>query len=421
VALALRAAFVAYVPRQPDHYDDSSFYHGAAVSIAEGKGYRSPSTGSLTALWPPGYPFLLGGAYKAFGHGHGWPAKWLNVALGTATVGLLGFAARKSFGARAGLLSAAILAAYPAHVYFTALVMSEVLFTFLLVAAYCALVYLPTTIRFAAILGIVGGAATLVRGEALLLVPAYGAYWIVQRRPARRALLLAAVSGVALVACVLPWTYRNHRVMNAFVPVNTWSGEALWQGHHVGASGAYGFSNGELLSKLTRELPPKEAEVEFAARQQSAALRFMRDHPLDELRLIPRKLLYLSLGDGDAVDFWFRVPRGNGFVLSEFQVAMLRVASDWYYFTILGAAAAGVGLVWSRRERPNAPLAFIAALTAGWLVMHAWLFFGDPRYHVPLMPFLLLLAAAAVDELWRAVSLTREAAATGAESPPESS
>ncbi len=415
MALALRAAFVASVPRQPDHYDDSYFYHGAGVSIAEGQGYRSPYTESVTAMWPPGYPYVLGAAYKAFGHDDGWPAKWLNVALGAATAGLLGLAVRKNFGERAGLLAAAMLAAYPAHIYFGPLVMPETFFTFLLVAAYCALVYLPPTIRTAAILGIVGGAATLVRGEALLLLPAYAAYWMVHRRSPREALLLAAISGVALAACVAPWTYRNHRVMDAFIPVNTWSGEALWQGHHAGATGAYGYGDAELLEQVTRDLPPKEAEVEFASRQQRAALRFMRDHPLEELRLIPRKLLYLSQGDGDAVAFWFRVPRGEGFVMSEFQVAMLRFASDFYYYAILAAAGAGVALLWRRRERgrPDAPLAFIAALMAGWLVMHAWLFFGDPRYHLPLMPFLLILAAAAVDELWRAVSPARAAAQSG--------
>ncbi|MBI5284401.1 MAG: glycosyltransferase family 39 protein [Chloroflexi bacterium] len=409
MALALRAAFVAYVPRQPDHYDDSYFYHGAGVSIAEGKGYRSPYTKSLTAMWPPGYPYALGAVYKAFGHGDGRAAKWLNVALGTATVALLGLAVRKNFGERAGLLAAAMMAAYPAHIYFAPLVMPETLFTFLLVAAYWALVCLPATIRTAAILGIASGVATLVRGEALLLLPAYAAYWMVHRRSPREGLLLATVAGVALVASVAPWTYRNHRVMDAFIPVNTWSGEALWQGHHAGATGAYGYGDAELLEQVTRDFPPKEAEVEFASRQQRAALRFMRDHPLEELRLIPRKLLYLWQGDGDAVAFWYRVPRGDGLVMSEFQVAQLRFASDFYYYATLAAAGAGVALLWRRRGRPDAPLAFIAVLTAGWLVMHAWLFFGDPRYHLPLMPFLLILAAAAVDELWRALSLTREA------------
>ena len=404
VALLLRAAFIGYVPRQPDHVDDSYFYHGAGVSIAQGNGYRAPSTGALTAGWPPGYPFLLGGAYRAFTNSP-WTAKWLNVILGVASVALLALAARRHFGPRAALLAAALLAAYPAHIYFTALVMTETLFAFLLTLAWYAVGGLAPSVRSAVVLGLLAGYATLVRGEALLLPLAYCAYWRAGQPSWRKPLILTAVAWLVLAAAVAPWTFRNYHVMGAFVPLNTYSSDALWAAHHEGAKGAFSYDFA-LAERYVKERP-QQAELHFTAEERRIVLRFMRDHPIDELRLIPRKLLLLSQGDADVVSRWIQTTRGDGFLLSGIQLTWFRFVADFYYYALLSAAATGLWLAWRRDARPVAPLAFFAALLAVWLFMHGWLFFGESRYHLPLMPFLITLAAAGIDELWRAVALVR--------------
>ena len=409
VALVLRVAFIAYVPRQPDHLDDSLWYHRTGVAISQGHGYRSPFTGALTAQWPPGYPFLLGGVYKAFGDSPA-AAKGLNVVLGTASVGLLGLAARKHFADRSALIAAAMLAAYPAHIYFTPLIMTETLFTFLLVSSYFLVGRLRPSLRSAAALGVLAGLASLVRGEGLLFPIAYGAYWLAQCGSPRRSLLLAATSAIVMAACIAPWTYRNYHVMGAFVTIGTASNEALWLGHHEGASGAWAFGRDTLAPQPRAGVSATEIEVEITSRERDDALRFMRDHPVEELRLIPRKLLFLFLSDGVPVGSWFSVPRGDGVVLSSFQVTALTFAADFYYYAILCGAMVGAGLMWRRKRELGPPLAFFASVIGTWLVMHGWLFFGDPRYHLPLMPLLMVFAAAAVDEIWRALVRVRDLA-----------
>jgi hypothetical protein len=94
-------------------------------------------------------------------------------------------------------------------------------------------------------------------------------------------------------------------------------------------------------------------------------------------------------------------------LLSGIQLTWFSFVADFYYYALLSAAAAGLWLVWRRDDRPAAPLAFFAALLAAWIFMHGWLFFGESRYHLPLMPFVIVLAAAAIDQLWQAVSVAR--------------
>jgi hypothetical protein len=196
------------------------------------------------------------------------------------------------------------------------------------------------------------------------------------------------------------WTYRNYEVMGAFVPVTTYSSEALWQGHNAGATGFLRPIDAQLQKQLADQLPPKDAEVEFASRQQKAALRFIRDHPLTELRLIPPKLLFFLEGDGVTVQFWFHTP-ADASALSETQFRALRFISDLYYYCLLAASVVGMLFVGRNRARRDAPFTFLTTVLGLWLLMHGWLFFGDPRYHLPLMALLMVPAAAVVDELWR--------------------
>src|SRR3990172_10042803 len=69
LALLVRALWAAYAEADPTdgRFDDSVFYHYAARSLAEGRGYVSPLTGESTALMPPGYPFFLSALYATFG------------------------------------------------------------------------------------------------------------------------------------------------------------------------------------------------------------------------------------------------------------------------------------------------------------------------------------------------------------------
>jgi hypothetical protein len=98
---------------------------------------------------------------------------------------------------------------------------------------------------------------------------------------------------------------------------------------------------------------------------------------------------------------WVQATKGDGFIFSSATFSRLSHVADVYYYALLVAAAAGIVVVWREGRRLLAPSAFAAAVIGGWLIMHGWLFYGEARYRLPVMPFLMVFAAVAIDAAWR--------------------
>ena len=69
VVLAALGLRVGYMDLTPGYaiVHDARDYDAHARSIADGDGFSERLTGKPTAFRPPGYPYLLGGAYRVFG------------------------------------------------------------------------------------------------------------------------------------------------------------------------------------------------------------------------------------------------------------------------------------------------------------------------------------------------------------------
>jgi hypothetical protein len=66
--------------------------------------------------------------------------------------------------------------------------------------------------------------------------------------------------------------------------------------------------------------------------------------------------------------------------------------ADWYFYLLLSAAVAGMPLLFHGDRGPERRLLLVAVVS---LLMVPLLLWGNPRFHVPLLPFIALLAAAA--------------------------
>ncbi len=239
IALLARALWAAYANASPldGRFDDSVFYHFAGANLAQGNGYLSAWTGDTTALMPPGYPFFLAGLYRAFGPDPA-VAEAANVVLGALTSVLALALATALFGARAGLLTGLVLAVFPGQVLFVPALMSEVLFTFLLLSALLLAVVLTRTgwqkVPLAAAVGAVSGAAALVRGEGMLVILMVAPFWAFALADGRRALRLAAVALATALLVVLPWSVRNYLVLEEPVFISSNIGGNLYMGRFAG-------------------------------------------------------------------------------------------------------------------------------------------------------------------------------------------
>jgi 4-amino-4-deoxy-L-arabinose transferase-like glycosyltransferase len=392
VALAARSVWVAYAPSDPMDgriFSDPVFYYYSAAHIADGGGYIQPLTGADTAYWPPGYTFLLTGLFKVFG-AHVSIAWGVNIVLGALTCVALYYLGRLVAGWRTGVTAGLLLALFPGHVFFSSLVLSEVTFTFLVVVAL--LLAALATRRgdkharwLLLLLGVTIGAAALVRGQGLFLIPLAALFWWLQS-DWRRALRWTALAAVAAFVVIAPWTVRNYFVMDAFIPIATNVGGNLYVGNFDGATGHMVPGAGEWARDRYSYLPPKEQEVAMNNRLLREGLKFMFTHPGREVELTASKVRGLYEDDEEALR---GIPNRRA---GETIPHAGRIVANAYYFAVLALAGGGL-LVWLRRPRGGLllPLLAVAVFTLGQLP-----FFNDPRFHYPMLPAFALLAAAGV-------------------------
>ncbi len=414
LALALRLAFALAIDRESLPFNDMLFYHSTAKALADGLGFISLDQ-NPTARWPPGFPFLLSLVYRVFGSDHAY-AELMNAVLGAATVPLAYLAARRAFDRRTALVAAGALALMPGQILYAESILAEPLYTFVLVGFVALLVGLPDRRRSAIVIGLAIGIAALTRGEGLLLLAVPPFVWW-GAMPRRELFVRTGIATLAAVLAIAPWTVRNAIVLDAFVPVSTNSSQTFWAGHNPTANGGATYARGEIYAEL-QNLPKDRFEIEQAKLLRREALDYMVGHPLRELTLIPRKLLYLSLGDSRAIQSGSTlsqraaqgapvtggitpvvVPTANAAVL-------LGVVADVAWFGLLALFVLSLVVLWPVLWRNPLGRAGIG-LTAISLVLYGFVFYGNFRYRMPLEPIMILLAAPLLSRVWERRSLLR--------------
>jgi len=400
-AFALRLAWVLVVRTSPptnwipsgDQY--SYWFYGR--EIADGHGYVSYITGQPTAYYPVGFPAILAALFwvvrvTPLPDNYMLAANVLHVVVGTASVALAYLIGRRLFGRLGGLLGAAILALFPNLVYQVASLQLETMFIFWSLAALAIVVThdwsrgLPSTRRLLAF-GFVLGISVLIRPFSIWFIGALFVAALVARAGWVRSLKIAAVPLAVVVLMSVPWTVRNAVRMDGFVPTSTNTGDTLCLDRSLDAKGGFRWADHEGCAD------PGLPEVERNRENTRMAIEFVIDHPTRELQQIWRrgKLMFDSDSDGVlAVN-----TLGGGPVMAEDTAARLEDVADVAFDVVLVLAGAGlVVLVASRgRRRPEVALVL---LSLGALIAVPLLLWGNPRFHLPVSPFLAILAGGAV-------------------------
>ncbi|HET8632012.1 MAG TPA: glycosyltransferase family 39 protein [Thermomicrobiales bacterium] len=376
-ALALRLAVWWLAPHAGWLGDEREYYSAAAI-LADGRGFAFIDQ----SLWvrPPFYVVLLGGLFRVFGPGR-TPVWLAQVALSTATVGLVYALGRLAFGRRAAARTAAALcAAYLPFAVYCRLLLSETLFNFLFVGACVALLWHARLGgRWALVLaGLALGLAVLTRGIALPFLAAAPVWFVALhgRHGAwrRAAVSSAVVVGVALVA-VAPWTARNALAYHRLIPVDTTGGYNFWLGAMDGRNA------GEIANTL--------GEVPNQGDRQVVAYR----RGWDAVRADPGAYLAKSVkefGDLWTINFSANERLLQGFSRGDPSAAWLALTlalDDLLYLAALPLAV--LGWVWTRRR----DVRWLLGLWFGYNCLTGALFFAISRFRLPLLPFVFLLAA----------------------------
>lgn len=387
VYASLRAILIFFLPVTPT--SDAAWYFNQAISISEGNGYLR--NGEPTAYWPIGYSAILSLAFSVFGATI-LTGQLLNLAV--ACIGFFVFLILARFissNEQIARLCVLIIAIYPNNIAFTSLIMSETIFTTLLLLG--CLVYIRyNSYGWVIIGGIIFGLATLVKTQTLL-IPAllilFSFVFIKTRRWSLQTILKGMVLYLCLLLTILPWSFRNYMAFDEFVLVSTNSGMSLLAGNNPGMRADYkkDFNEDDPLVKSMGH--PYGNEIEINNKAKQAAIDWITNNPSEFLALIPHKQFRLWAPDGEAEWAYQSMPYYEN---HETAFRTVRILNQIYYFAILVTAFLCLILVLRKKISLN-NWVWIGLILALYTSLISIVFSGQSRYHFPVMPFIILYSS----------------------------
>ena len=361
---------------------DAYVYDRLAVSISHGGGYVN-TDGTAHSLYPPFYPFFLSMIYRLVGHSY-IAVRIVQSIIGAFSCVLIYIIGKKAIGAVVGGIAAFIAIFYPPFVKSAGLLLTELIFTFLLCLIVFYLLKIQEKMKFkdCIILGLLLGIAALTKSVMIL----FPFFVIAVFFYLREKYFLDRLKGYIVVLLffslsITPWIVRNYNVYHVFALTPTESGLGLYSSYCPGGGGTFGFI-----------AAPDDPVVIEANRISSPVLRshffikktfeFIVNNPGKILELELKKILYLW------APFDWEITGGRWF--NFVYVAMLP-------FFILGF------FIRARDFRKNLPL-FLPFI---YFQIMTLIFYGSPRFRLPIEPYLFILAAVGILQCQRWIFIKR--------------
>jgi 4-amino-4-deoxy-L-arabinose transferase-like glycosyltransferase len=400
---------------QQQRIQDQVSYNALAISILKGQGfsfdriwYPFTPANTPTAHWSFIYPPFLALVYAFFGF-HPLIARLIQAVISGVISTLLFYLLGKSlFNERVGLIAAFLGAIYAYFVYHDAALMTESFFIIGVMA--CLLIALKISSIFNSnyqnkddkshvdgirktsgvrilnsptiwwiILGVILGVTSLLRQTILIWIP-FMFMWIYWRSSsAKRSAVLkgASVSIIVLFLFVLPWTIRNYIVYDAFLPLNSNAGYALYSANHPYHGTQFDQDYGADLPSDLIGMGLNEAQLNSALTRRG--LEFVLKDPI--------RILLLSL---DRIPIFFNFWYSSASNLSS---NLMRVLSFGLYLPLFIS-----GLVFSRSKWKKLSLLYLFILVFSLLHIFSW---ASIRYRLPIDAVLMAFAGLAIVEIVR--------------------
>jgi hypothetical protein len=391
LAFALRAAWILYRwfgQGATLEYPDEELHWQLARNLVS-SGTLVTDDGRFAARMPL-YPLFLA-LFAGLGPVGMLAAKLGQALLGAATVGVAHFLVRAALGPRAAVVAGLLMACDPFGIFFANLLLSEGLFTLLLVTLVASVWSCGAAApRPGAWIGlaVLGPALILTRPSSAALVPVLWllvAWWqwrgpgshtpesMSRRRRVAASLLL---SPALLILLSLPWGLRNKAVLGSYAWLSTNGGVTLYDAQGPLADG----SSNQAFLHASPELAGLD-EVALDRTLTHLAWQQMQRDPARVVRLAGTKFLRL----------WNPFPN-----VAEYRGGVAAWAGAAYTLVVLLGAVGGAVLVLTKRD--HASLRRLHGLL--WVpviyftLLHC-VYIGSVRYRVPLMPLLAVGAASA--------------------------
>ena len=351
----------------------------------------------------PLYPITMAAAFSTLGPTLD-AVRALQCAIFTLVAVLTFVIARGITTRRRAVVAGLIVAWYPALMLYTVYAMAEPLFTLLmLLALWCGIRMDRAPAALAA--GLFAGLATLTRQAgvaviAALVVAAAARVILVHgvRAGAVRALRAATLVAAGVALAMTPWIARNATVFGRWMPLETTGGITFLMANYEDATGRYLLSDWEAV--MQRYLGKEPEEFSRSAAGYRIGLEKIRAEPLRIAALVPRRLGYLFDLEGRE-HRWLYTNQYFG----ERSPAVVRTIGWTLMLSFpLLVIAALAALAFGPRPETSAERLLLWLFAVA--LVQQMTVFGDPRFHLPFVPLLAIIAVrpwagAAARERWR--------------------
>ena len=390
VALLVRLVHVWQIRRAPFFsllMGDSHGYDEWARRIAAGDWF-----GHEVFYQAPLYPYLLGVIYAITGR-HLLLVRIVQTLIGSASCTLLALAAARLFSRRAGLAAGLMLALYAPAIFFDGLLQKSVLDVFFVCLA---LWLIAKALNVWFFLGLTMGGLALTRENALVFIIVI-LVWIVLEAKGPGLLKRTGLFLAGLAIVLVPVAARNSYVGGGFYITTSQFGPNFYIGNNPAADGTYqSLRFGRGAPEYERQDATELAEHALGKRLTPAevsgywtdkALDFITSKPGAWLTLMGRKVALLwnatemlDTESQEAHAEWSVPLRLGGFI--------------GHFGVLVPLALFGLVVTWPMRSR----LWILYAMTFAYAASVV-LFYVFARYRYPLVPLLILFAAAGVAAL----------------------
>jgi 4-amino-4-deoxy-L-arabinose transferase-like glycosyltransferase len=351
---------------------DGEAYKQIAVWVAQGKGFyhgRKIAGDYLRSYRPPLTPLVAAGLLKLF-NGEWWSVYLFLCLIGAATCLNMSFIANKIFGKMVGVISGVLAAIYPMFVFLPSVLLTENLSLFFYSLAFLLIFKLVEegSLKLAGMLGVALGLETLNKPTMAIFVVLLGGYiYFSMHDSKKRRFASVVIIFLTSFLVVLPWTIRKYRIHHRLVPIATYGGIAFWEGHnkYIREGWRPSYFNGSFPDEPSSW--DVRNEVEWDRMGYVEGWKFIVHNPLLDLKHDLRKLLA----------FW-----------SPYE----HIIDKLTYIPVLILSLIGIYL--TRREARKL-LPFY--LLTFYLTSLSVIYMGLPRYRMPVMIFLIIMAAVALE------------------------
>jgi len=381
---------------------DFDLYNNTAIELLSG----SVTQKEYIAMFPHvmGYPFVLSFLYKIFG-AKIIVAQLFNLACSVGTSISIYYICKGWVNEQIAKTSAIISSIWVSQVFYTTIVSTEALFTFL----FCISVLLYTKTRtqedwriktiIFGLMGVIASLSNAVRPLALIFIVAVMIHTFMEGKNTYQALLKKVGFITSMLICFLLVNMVVSLSIEKVIgvkPLNPSFGFTFLEGSNISSNGGWNLEDAEYMSGIYNSKQYTLDEVNKMM-VKKATERISEDIPRYMMHYI-NKNISIWLDDSYGVD-WNKAAvevlgTGNWNGSYEWLFVMLCNA---FYQAMLALTLLGIVITLFLKDKSNKTIFFVILLI-GFVALHM-LTEVQPRYHYAALPFFAICAAYGIQKL----------------------